>query len=100
MSTKQRIRLNQENIENLVLGFLQENYPDFKLKEAILETRIDGNDVRSWWVACEHADGNESIMEDDQILLLIQEQQQWSQITQHHSRDTEQDGFVLELEGQ
>lgn len=100
MSTKQRIRLNQEKLEKIVFDFLQANYPDFKLKEASLETRMEGSNVTSWWITCEHADGNESIMEDDQVRLLIQEQQGWSRITEHHCKDTEQNGFVLEIEGQ
>ncbi|WP_134701457.1 hypothetical protein [Ammoniphilus sp. YIM 78166] len=102
MSTKTSLRLNQEQIEKMVLDFIKSSEPGFKIEDAVLETSYAGekNEIQSWWVACEHKDGNESIMEDEQILMLIQQQQGWGQIKEHSIVDSEQEGFILQLKGE
>ena len=95
-----KIRFNQEQLEKMILAYLKSHYPEFKLQDAILEmsTGVD-EEIRSWWIACEHQDGNESIMEDEQILLMVQQEKGWKKIEKHHVKVTEQEGFILELVG-
>ncbi|RKD25124.1 hypothetical protein BEP19_04715 [Ammoniphilus oxalaticus] len=95
-----RIRFNHEQLEALVLAHLRSQYPQFNLRDAILESSTGvGDEVRSWWIACEHQDGNESIIEDEQILLLIQEDKGWQKIKEHRVSVTEREGFILEVVG-
>lgn len=101
MSTKTSVRLTQEQIERMVLDFIKESEPRFMIQDAMLETSYaGGEEIDSWWVACEHKDGNESIMEDEQILMLISQRQGWNKITEQVIHDSEQEGFVLQLKGE
>lgn len=93
------IKLNQQEIESIVLEYLKSNHPEFKITDATLETESDGKMVKSWWVACEHDNGDESIMEDDQIMLLIQNKHGWKSISEKQLSDSEQEGFALSLKG-
>jgi len=96
-----KIRLNQELLEKKVLDFLRSHYPEFKLKDAILETSTGvDEEIRSWWIACEHQDGNESIMEDEQILLMLQQEKGWKKIEKYQVQVTEREGFILEVIGE
>ena len=96
-----KIRLNQEQLEKMVLDFLHSHYPEFKLRDAILETSTGvDEEIRSWWIACEHQDGNESIMEDEQILLMIQQEKGWKKVKEYRVEMTDREGFILELIGE
>lgn len=100
MGSAKKMRLNQDQIERMVLSYIKSNHPKFKLQDAFLETTVKGDSIASWWISCEHADGNESIMEDEQILLLIQQEKGWKKVTKHQVTDSEQEGFILELQGE
>lgn len=100
MGTQMQLRLSQEQIEKMVLDFIKSSQPDFAVQDAMLETSYYGEQIDSWWVACEHKNGDESIMEDEQILLLIQQKQGWEKIVDHHIEDSEEIGFVLKVKGQ
>ena len=96
-----KIRFNHEQLEKLVLSYLQSTYPEFILKDAILEISTGvGDEIRSWWIACEHENGNESIIEDEQILLLIQQDKGWQKLSTNCITLNEQEGFVLEISGE
>ena len=98
MNTNVLVRFTQQQIEKLVFDFISESHPEFKLKEAFMETDIEGNEVKSWWVVCDHQQGNESIMEDEQILELIQHKLRWGSIIEVSASETKE-GFLLELRG-
>ncbi|RXT04106.1 hypothetical protein [Ammoniphilus sp. CFH 90114] len=99
MTTGLKLQLNQEQIEKMVLDFIKTSQPEFAVQDAMLETSYIEDRIDSWWVACEHKNGDESIMEDEQILLLIQQKQGWESVVEHHIKDSEQAGFVLEVKG-
>jgi hypothetical protein len=93
------LKWSQEQLEQMVLSFLQQQHPQFKIKNATLEVQYDGERVSSWWIACEHANGDQSIMEDDQVLLLIGQQQGWKDLIEVNADDFEDKGFVLTVNG-
>lgn len=100
MGKNLQMHFTQEQIEKMVLDFIKTSQPDFAVQDAMLETSYFGDQLDSWWVACEHKNGDESIMEDEQILLLIQQKQGWENIVDHHIEDSEEEGFVLHVKGQ
>ena len=93
------MKWNQEQLEQIVLNYLNDNYPEFQIKEATLETKQNGDQVSSWWIACEHGNGDESLMEDEQVILLLKQQQNWQEISEVKVIDSDQSGFTLSLTG-
>ncbi|HJV46204.1 MAG TPA: hypothetical protein VJ824_10855 [Bacillota bacterium] len=93
------MKWTQEQLEQLVLQFLKENYPEFQIREATLQAKQTDDRITSWWIACEHGNGDESLMEDEQVILLLQQQQKWKEISEVKVFDTDQQGFVLSVVG-
>ena len=94
-----RFTYTQEQIEKLVVDFLQKEYPKFGIKEGMLETTAEDDQVTNWWVSCVHRDGNESIVEDEEIILFLQQKNNWNKVTNTKIVDNDQ-GFSLTITGE
>ncbi|MBP1933687.1 hypothetical protein [Ammoniphilus resinae] len=94
-----KLTYKQEQIEKLVVDFLQKEYPQFGIREGILETTVEDDQITNWWVSCMHRDGNESLVEDEEIISFLQQENGWNRVTKTKVTDNEQ-GFSLTITGE